>query len=80
MAKTNKKAIIGLLLFSTTSESIDKIFNEAEVNNYERRIALLRECMKVTEISSFPSKKETSIEDEYDYEKAIFVEGSWRFA
>jgi len=80
MSKINKKTIIKQLLFSTTNENIDKVFDENDIKDYGKRISLLRECMKATEISYYPSKRETSLKDEYDYEKAIFVEGSWRFA
>lgn len=53
-------------------------FSEIKENitNTIEKIQLLRECMGV--IKTFDGTEKVSIAEEYEFEKAAFVEGTWR--
>ena len=63
------KTIIGKLYTCTAKEQIETLFEQ-------EKITLLRECMEVESVYGTPET--ITAEDEYDFECAVFVEGTWR--
>ena len=71
------KKIVEQLFFCTTKEEVEKIFLESEIDNPIEKKSFLQECMQVEESYDLPAGK-LSDDDEYEYELAVFLEGSWR--
>ena len=60
----------------TSQHDIDAVFNEEGIHDYRERSNILRRCMRVQEIlgdAGISSEK-----DEYEFDCAVFLEGSWR--
>lgn len=57
---------------------IESIFKEYEFTDLSDKIEILRECMGVEEIFNSPGNVELSLNDEYEEEVEIFIEGTWR--
>ena len=70
------KTIIGKLYTCTAKEQIDTLFEQAHITDPQEKITLLRECMEVESVYGTPET--ITAEDEYDFECAVFVEGTWR--
>jgi len=70
-------SIIKELLYCTEKEDIEKVFSNNNINDFSDRINILRKTMKVEQVF-YTGKKKITLEDEYQYELDIFVEGSWR--
>ncbi len=70
-------SVIDNLYSCTEREQIDSIFSEADIKDFKTRITLLDRCMGVSETYGTPEEDLTD-EDEYNFECAVFVEGSWR--
>lgn len=64
------------LYLCTERAQIDKIFSNAKISSPREKINLLRKCMEVENVYGTPEK--VSDEDEYDFECAVFEEGTWR--
>lgn len=64
------------LYLCTERTQIDKIFSNAKISNPREKIKLLRKCMEVENVYGTPET--VSDEDEYDFECAVFEEGTWR--
>jgi hypothetical protein len=69
--------IVDDLFTSFDKDNVEDVFRKNEIDDMEDRIQLLRKCMRVIETSN--AEDELSIDDEYNDELEIFIEGSWRF-
>ncbi|MBQ9239382.1 MAG: hypothetical protein IJ191_08770 [Treponema sp.] len=69
-------ALLKQLYLCTEKQQIDSLFSESKISDYKDRILLLYKCMGVEEVCSTPEK--ISDKDEYEFECAVFVEGTWR--
>jgi hypothetical protein len=69
--------IVDDLFASFDKDSIEGIFVKNAIEEKEERIKLLRKCMHVIDTSNITGT--LSIDDEYNDEVEIFIEGSWRF-
>jgi hypothetical protein len=70
--------IVDDLFASFDKNSIEGVFSKYHIEeDKEERIKLLRKCMCVIDTSNVTDI--LSIDDEYDDELEIFLEGSWRF-
>ncbi|MEL5720891.1 MAG: hypothetical protein P1P59_07160 [Treponemataceae bacterium] len=76
VAHDKVESIIKSLFTCTTKDQIDNIFAKNEIIDFQQKIELLRRCMEVKSVYGTP--EEISLEDEYDFECAVFVEGTWR--
>jgi hypothetical protein len=65
------------LFASFDKEAVGKVFSKHGIGDKEERIKLLRKCMNVIDTSNVADT--LSIDDEYNDELEIFIEGSWRF-
>lgn len=70
------KSIIKCLYTCTAKEQVDDIFAENSIIDAEEKIKLLRECMEIESVYGTPEI--ISPEEEYEFECAVFVEGTWR--
>jgi hypothetical protein len=70
-------SIVDGLFASFDKEAVENVFSEHEIEDKEERIKLLRKCMNVIDTSNVAGA--LSIDDEYNDELEIFIEGSWRF-
>lgn len=68
--------VLKKLYLCTEKTQIDDVFNKAEINTMSDRINILRKCMEVENVYGTPEK--ISDEDEYEFECAVFEEGTWR--
>jgi len=68
--------IIESLQFSVKKEQVEEVFSKNEINDKTERIQLLRKCMQVLDTSN--SDAPLSLDDEYNDELAIFLNGKWR--
>ena len=67
-------------LFLCTSETdIDEVFNNFKISHIPDKIGLLQLCMGVKNYSPCPSDEELTLEQQYNDELLIFLDGSWRF-
>lgn len=64
------------LFICTEREEIDALFDSEGIGNLKERIELLDQCMGFEEMANTP--EELPIEQEYDFECEMFVEGTWR--
>lgn len=69
-------AVLKQLYLCTEKSQIDAVFQEALIVQPKERINLLRKCMDVKSVYATPEK--ISDEDEYEFECAVFEEGTWR--
>jgi hypothetical protein len=69
--------IVDDLFVSFDKNHVEEVFDKYDVEEKEERIKLLRKCMRVIDTSNITGT--LSIDDEYNDEVEIFVEGSWRF-
>lgn len=65
------------LFFCVTVESVENVFTENKIKSINHKISLLRICMGVKDIDRTPNS--LTIEQEYQDELLLFLEGSWRF-
>lgn len=68
--------VLKKLYLCTAKSQIDSVFDEAAITEPKEKINLLRKCMEVENIYGTPEK--ISDEDEYEFECAVFEEGTWR--
>ena len=64
------------LLFSMDKQQVEDIFLKNSIDDKPERISLLRKRMDVLCTSN--SNDPMTIDDEYDDELAIFLDGKWR--
>lgn len=69
-------SVLKRLYLCTEKSQIDSVFKDAEINIPSEKIKLLRKCMEVENVYGTPEK--ISDEDEYEFECAVFEEGTWR--
>lgn len=69
-------AVLKKLYLCTEKSQIDAVFKDASINQPTEKINLLRKCMGVETVYGTPEK--ISDEDEYEFECAVFEEGTWR--
>jgi hypothetical protein len=68
--------VLKKLYLCTAKSQIDSVFDEAAITEPKEKINLLRKCMEVENVYGTPEK--ISDEDEYEFECAVFEEGTWR--
>jgi hypothetical protein len=68
--------IIENLQFSVKKEQVEDVFSKNEITDKTERIQLLRKCMQVLDTSN--SDAPLSLDDEYNDELEIFLNGKWR--
>ena len=69
-------ALIEDLYYCTKEKQIDDVFAKGNITDATEKIQLLRKCMGVT--STFGTIEKISVDEEYEFEKAVFMEGTWR--
>jgi hypothetical protein len=69
--------IVDGLFASFDKDSVENVFSQYDIEDREERIKLLRKCMHVIDTSNVTDT--LSIDDDYNDELEIFIEGSWRF-
>lgn len=70
------ESIIKNLYACTTKDEINNLFLRNNVLDPREKSGLLRRCMDIKSVYGTPEK--LSPEDEYDFDCAVFVEGTWR--
>jgi hypothetical protein len=68
--------IVDNLYISTKKEQVEGVFSKNSIEDKSVRIQLLRKCMHVLDISN--TDDSLSLDDEYNDELAIFLNGKWR--
>ena len=68
--------ILKNLYTCTDKTQIDDVFDKNGVDSLSERIALLRRCMNVECVYGTPET--LTDKDDYEFECAVFVEGTWR--
>lgn len=68
--------VLKRLYLCTEKSQIDDVFREASISNPAEKIRLLRKCMDVEKVYGTPEK--ITEDDEYEFECAVFEEGTWR--
>lgn len=68
--------VLKKLYLCTAKSQIDSVFDEAAITEPKEKINLLRKCMEVENVYGTPER--ISDEDEYEFECAVFEEGTWR--
>jgi hypothetical protein len=67
-------------LFTCVSkDEIEKVFSTNRISKIPDKIGLLRLCMGVKSYSPSPSVNELTLEQQYEDELLVFLDGSWRF-
>ena len=67
-------------LFTCVSrDEIENIFDSNKISKIPDKIGLLRLCMGVKSYSLSPPVSELTLEQQYEDELLIFLDGSWRF-
>ena len=69
-------SVLKRLYLCTEKSQIDSLFKDAGIMTPSDKIRLLRKCMEIENVYSTPEK--VSDEDEYEFECAVFEEGTWR--
>lgn len=69
-------AVLKRLYLCTEKSQIDTVFKEASISQPLEKINLLRKCMGVETVYGTP--EEIPDENEYEFECAVFEEGTWR--
>lgn len=70
------KEILKKLSSCSSKEDIDFIFETEKIDTYRKRCDVLRRCMGVME--EYGAVGELSEKDDYQFDCAVFLEGSWR--
>lgn len=60
----------------SSKEDIDFVFETEKIDSYRKRCDVLRRCMGVME--EYGAIGELSEKDDYEFDCAVFLEGSWR--
>lgn len=68
--------VLKQLYLCTEKSQIDSVFSAAEIREPSEKIDLLRKCMEIENVYGTPEK--LSDEEEYEFECAVFEEGTWR--
>lgn len=68
--------VLNELYLCTEKSQVDKVFQDASISVPTEKINLLRKCMGVEAVYGTPEK--LSDEEEYEFECAVFEEGTWR--
>lgn len=68
--------VLKRLYLCTEKSQIDDVFRNASISNPAEKIRLLRKCMGVEKVYGTPEK--ITEDDEYEFECAVFEEGTWR--
>ena len=68
--------IVDGLFVSMSNTQIEDVFQKNSIDDRMERIQLLRKCMHVVDTSN--SNDPISIDDEYNDEVTIFLDGRWR--
>ena len=68
--------IVDNLYISTKKEQVEGVFSKNSIEDKSIRIQLLRKCMHVLDVSN--TVDTVSLDDEYNDELAIFLNGKWR--
>lgn len=79
--KTLNNADVRLLEKLNTCQNqddIDSVFDVEHINGLENRIAALRRVMQATVLHSIPFETAETLADDYAFECAVFLEGTWR--
>jgi len=67
-------------LFTCVSkEEIENVFSSNGISKIPDKIGLLRMCMGVKRYSPSPSANDLTLEQQYEDELLIFLDGTWRF-
>jgi uncharacterized secreted protein with C-terminal beta-propeller domain len=69
--------IVEALFVSMDKDQVETVFSQYEIADKAERIQLLRKCMKVIDTSN--ADESLSLDDEYNDELEIFLQGTWRF-
>jgi hypothetical protein len=69
--------IVDDLFASFGKDHVEEVFGKYDIEDKEERVKLLRKCMRVIDTSNVTDV--LTVDDEYNDELEIFVEGSWRF-
>ena len=72
-------AIVDELYISTKREQVEEIFSKNGIDDKSERIGILQKCMHVLDTSNAVDCNSLSVDDEYDDEIEIFLNGKWRF-
>jgi len=75
-ASRKAEGVINGLFVSVKKEQVEEVFAKNNIINSEERIQLLRECMGV--ISTSDIGDPLPLDDQYNDEVAIFLDGKWR--
>lgn len=75
-ASNKVDSIVDDLFISMNENQVESVFSRNTINEKMERILLLRKCMHVLDTSN--SSDTISIDDEYNDELAIFLDGRWR--
>ena len=68
--------VVDNLFISTRKEQVEDVFFRNSIEDRVERIRLLRKCMHVLDTSN--ADNSISLDDEYNDELAIFLNGKWR--
>ena len=68
--------ILKNLYTCTDKTQIDDVFDKNGVKDFPERIKLLRRCMEVEHVYGTPETLTDEVD--YEFECAVFVEGTWR--
>lgn len=68
--------ILDKLTVCTSQQDIDAVFEQEEIRSYRERCNVLRRCMRIQEILGDIGV--FSGQDDYEFDCAVFLEGSWR--
>lgn len=69
-------SVLKKLYLCTEKSQIDAVFKDASITSHSEKINLLRKCMGVEKVYGTPEK--ITEDDEYEFECAVFEEGTWR--
>jgi len=72
----NKDAAIAAIRTCKNRKDLDDMLRQFDVTEANEAIKCLNECMFNPQ--TFASPKETSLEDELEFSKQIFLTGTWR--
>lgn len=75
-ASRKVESIVDGLFVSVNETQVENVFSENSITDKIERVQLLRRCMHVVDASN--SGDSISIDDEYNDELTIFLDGRWR--
>ena len=70
--------ILNMLYLCTKQEQIEEVFSKYEIQSFKERSDLLKKCMGF--IETFGTPEETTEEEDYEFDCAVFLEGTWRLS